>query len=370
MQRTFLPRTLVVLACLAGLAACAPEEPIRIGFVGALTGRGADIGESSRNAVQLAVEEWNAEGGLRGRPIELVVRDDRTSAEGGAQAARELADARVAVAIGPNISAVATGIVPVINERQLLTISPTVSSLAFAGSDDMFLRINWTTRDNAQIYAERYVGTLARKRVAIAFDLNNEVFSRSWAEEFERAAAGMGGEVVSEAGLDGNLPTSFAEVAGRLLEHDPDAILMVANAVDVARLAQQIRKSNASVPLIAAEWAGSEQLIEMGGRAIEGLELVQAYDRESKTERYTRFRHAYLERFQREPGYASVAAYDAAIVALEGMKRQKDNESLKQAILGGPAFEGLQQPVEFDRFGDSKRKAFFVRVRDGRFARE
>ena len=95
MPGTRLPRLLALLACLATLSGCGEEAPIRIGFVGSLSGRGADIGESSRKAVQLAIEARNAQGGIDGRAIELLVRDDRTSAEGGAQAARELADASV-----------------------------------------------------------------------------------------------------------------------------------------------------------------------------------------------------------------------------------------------------------------------------------
>lgn len=362
---------LALIACLAlCLGACRPAEPIRIGFIGALSGRGADIGESSRNAVQLAVDERNAAGGIDGRALELVVRDDQTRAEAGAQAARELAAAGVAVLIGPNISSVASGIVPVINQLGLLTISPTVSSLAFAGIDDHFLRVNWTTRDNARIYADRHVAALGRRRIAIAYDTNNAIFSRSWAEEFRLAAEAIGGQVAIEVGLDGERPGSFSEAAAQLLSAGPDAILMVTNAVDVARLAQQIRKASPSVPLAAAEWAGSEQLIEMGGRAIDGLELVQAYDRASSEPRYRRFRQAYLAHFQREPGYASVAAYDAATVALEGLARRQGEQTLKAAIMDRPQFQGLQQVVEFDLYGDAVRQAFFVRVRDGKFERE
>ncbi|MCB1887655.1 MAG: ABC transporter substrate-binding protein [Rhodocyclaceae bacterium] len=370
MPGTRLPRLLALLACLATLSGCGEEAPIRIGFVGSLSGRGADIGESSRKAVQLAIEARNAQGGIDGRAIELLVRDDRTSAEGGAQAARELADADVDLVIGPNISAVASGIVPVINERQLLTISPTVSALAFAGVDDMFLRINWTTRDNARTYAQWQVEAQARRRLALAYDTNNAVFSRSWADEFARAASEFGGEIVAEVGLDGNQPTGFSDVASALLLPAPDAVIMIANAVDVARLAQQLRKTDPTVPLVAAEWAGSEQLIALGGRAIEGLELVQAYDRQSQAPGYLQFRQAYVARFRDEPGYASIAAYDAATVALEGLLRREGRETLKQTIARIATFQGLQQPVRFDPFGDAERKAFFVRVRDGRFIRE
>ncbi len=241
MRDPFLSRHLAALTLLVAVSACAPDAPVPIGFVGALTGRAADIGESSRNAVQLVIEQRNAEGGLRGRPIELVVRNDQTTPDGGASAAE------------------------------------------------------------------------------------------------------------------------------RLLAPTPDTILMVANAVDVARLAQQVRKSDPGVPQVGAEWARSGQLIEMGGRAIEGLERLQTDDPENRSPRYLSFRKAYVERLPRAPGHASVDAHDAATVARLGLSRQKAGEAIKRAIMTDPEFEGLQQEVRFDRLGDAMRTAVFVRARDGRF---
>jgi ABC-type branched-subunit amino acid transport system substrate-binding protein len=64
-------------ACLATLLliACGPQEPIRIGFIGELTGNSADLGEAGRNGAMLAIEQANQGGGINGRPIELLARD-------------------------------------------------------------------------------------------------------------------------------------------------------------------------------------------------------------------------------------------------------------------------------------------------------
>src|SRR5512139_4244843 len=78
---------LLVLVLLSG---CGPREPLRIGFIGGLSGRVADLGEAGRNGVQIAIEEINRAGGVKGRQIELLVRDDAQTPEKAIAAVNEL----------------------------------------------------------------------------------------------------------------------------------------------------------------------------------------------------------------------------------------------------------------------------------------
>lgn len=348
------------------LTSCGDPAPIRIGFVGGLTGRSTDTGEASRNAVQLAIEEANRSGGIGGRRLELLVRDDRDDPAVAARAVRDLHAAGVAAIIGPNNSSIAAGMLPVANELKVVTVSPTVSSLAFADLDDHFFRINWTTRDNARIYARHY-GERGLKRVAAAIDANNAVFSESWLQEFRTEFAAVGGAVVAHESFDANGGRGYTQTVLALLATDAEAILLVANSVDAAQLAHQVRKHNRDILLIAAEWAASERLLTLGGSAIEGLELVQSYDRNDSSERYRRFHAAYSSSFQQEPGFSSIAAHDAATVLLRALATVPRDGTLKQALLGLEATPGLQQSIRFNRYGDAQRQAFFMVVRAGRF---
>ncbi|MGM2755186.1 hypothetical protein ACS2QP_28005, partial [Bacillus cereus group sp. Bce019] len=66
---------------------------------------------------------------------------------------------------------------------------------------------------------------------------------------------------------------SLLQVVQQLLAPRPDGLVFVANAGDSARLAQQTRKLNTSIPLLATEWAGTQQLIELGGATVEGMAI-------------------------------------------------------------------------------------------------
>ena len=136
------------------LAACGKPEPIRVGFIGGLSDRSSDLGPSALNAVQMATDQINRAGGIHGRPIELVVRDDAQNPDTAARAAQALVAAKVDVAIGPFTSSMAEVIVPILGQAGIFEVSPTITSMAFYGKDDNLFRINRTTRDNARDYAQ------------------------------------------------------------------------------------------------------------------------------------------------------------------------------------------------------------------------
>lgn len=347
------------------LTACDDPAPIKIGFIGGLTGRAADVGVASRNAVQLAVEDVNRNGGINGRKIELLVRDDANEPDIAIDEVRKLHAAGISVLIGPNISSIGVGILPVINELNLVTISPTASSLVFADQDDYLFRINWTSQYNAQAYAHHYAAR-GITRVAAAFDKNNKVYTESWLNEFSQRFATLGGDVIATDQFDANTARGYSDTAQQLLEKSPQAILLVANSVDTARLAQQIRKLDANILLIATTWAASETLVTLGGNAVEGLESVQSYDRTDQSAHYLQFRNAYKNQFQDEPGYSSIAAHDATAILFKALAEQGDR-SLKNTLLALAPVQGLQQQIKFNRFGDTQRKAYFVVIKNGEF---
>ncbi len=360
------PLALLILLGILLLAACGEPEPVRIGFLGGLSDRNTDVGDAGRNGVILAVEQWNREGGIQDRPIELIARDDAQKAGTAARAAAELGQARVEAVIGPFTSAMAAAALPVLARSDTLLISPTLSAMAFYAKDDNLVRINRSTRDNAGDYA-RMLYQRGQRRVAVAYDTRNRVFSESWLEEFRHAFTTSGGAVVAEVDYYSQPDTDFAQVVRRMLRNGPDGLLYVAGAIDVARLAQQSRQQAPRLPIAASEWAASEQLLELGGSLVEGLLILQNYNRYDESPRYVAFRDTFAQRFQRLPGYSAVAAYDAATVLFTALSRRQRGDSVKAALLKYGPYQGLQQQISFDAFGDTTRQAFFTEIRQGRF---
>ena len=348
------------------LSGCGPDAPLRVGFIGGLSDQNSDVGQSGYNGVALAVEQINRAGGVKGRKIELVARDDAQSRETAAKAATELANARVEAVIGPFTSGMAAVVVPLLASTETLAISPTVTSMDFYGKDDNLVRINRSTRDSARDYA-RVMYRRGERKVAVAYDERNRSFTLSWLNEFRQAFAEEGGQLVAEVAYESTADTDFGGVVGAMLKKRPDSLFFVAGAIDVARLAQQARRQAPELPMGASEWAASEQLIELGGKVVEGLLIVQNYDRDDDSPRFSEFREAYFKRFQKNPGYSSVSAYDAAMVLFEALSKRSGTESVKAAVLRNGPYQGLQQRIVFDANGDTQRKVFFTEIRDGAY---
>jgi branched-chain amino acid transport system substrate-binding protein len=152
-----------------------------------------------------------------------------------------------------------------------------------------------------------------------------------------------------------------------LLRSKPDGILILANSVDAAMLSQHLRQLDSSIRIAASEWAATEQLIELGGRAVEGIMIAQFLDRQSTQKEYLDFRKNYSERFGKAPGFAGMTAFDATNVVLDAIERQASGQTLKQSLLARKTFPGAQAPVVFDAFGDSLRETFLTTVKDGSF---
>ncbi|WP_412479773.1 ABC transporter substrate-binding protein [Azonexus sp. IMCC34839] len=353
------------VACLFLLAGCEQQATIRIGLLAGLSDRGSDFGESVRNGVILAVEQQNAAGGINGRKIELVVRDDGQDKEQAKKAAQELIALRPDIIIGPVTSSMATVVVPMMDEAQQTIISPTVASTNFKGKDDQFFRVNCTTRE-AAIQHARVLFDRGIRQPGLAFDASNGPFSNTWIAGFQEEFNRLGGRISAASGFESAAGTRFSAVIGRLLEHSPDALIFVASTLDTSRLAQQARRLAPNLPLSSSEWAASgEALSEMGGRAVEGLLMTHAYDRTDQSVEYLRFRDSFKQRFQREFGSFSLLAYDTAHVVIAALKQKRDNESVKEALLKYGPYTGVQQKIHFDASGDATRQVFFTEIRNG-----
>lgn len=364
---SFLSITAFCMAFLAALTGCSDKKPIPIGFIGGMSGRVADLGVAGRNGAILAIEEKNAAGGINGRPVELLVRDDEQNAESARRVAAELIRTKVELIIGPMTSSMAMAIMPLINESKTILLSPTVTTTDLQAKDDNFIRVISTTTDYSGKSARYQFEKLGQRTVAAIYDAGNRSYSESWYNGFRSTFEGMGGKIVKTVTFTSSNNMAFLRTVQDLLSVRPDTVLIVANAVDAALICQQIRKLDANVGIAMSEWASTERFIELGGKTTDGVLVAQFLNRNDQSPRFQKFLTAYRKRFRQEPGFAGVAGYDAALVALDALSTRTQERSLKETILRKGKFQGVQQQISIDRFGDANRKTYVTRISNGKF---
>ena len=121
-----------------------PNEPIKAGLVTTLSGARSGPIVNQRNGVILAFEEANRAGGINGRMLELIARDDGGNPETAARNVDELADLGVTAILGHTFSTPTLAMVPAADKRRVLLIGLSVTSTKLSGKDDFFIRISAT----------------------------------------------------------------------------------------------------------------------------------------------------------------------------------------------------------------------------------
>ncbi len=357
----------VCIAILTLLTACQKPEPVRIGFLGGLSGRVADLGVAGRNGIQLAIEQRNDAGGINGRPIELIVRDDGQNPETAKLAVGELIGQGLELIIGPMTSSMAMAVMPQINASGTILLSPTVTTGDLGDKDDNFLRVIAMTNDYASKNARYLYEKRGIRTVAAIYDTGNRSYSEGWLNGFRTSFSASGGKIVLTRTFQSGKDTAFQPLVQELLSSKADSVLIIANAVDAALICQQVRKLDGRKQIAISEWGSTERFTELAGTAAEGVSVAQFLDRNDTSTRYRDFLGAYRARFKQEPGFAGVAGYDAAQIALEAYTARRKGETLKNVIIQKGKFQGVQQQLTINRFGDADRKTFTTVIRNGQY---
>ena len=355
------------LALAAALSACAPPEPIALGYIGGLSGRFTDLGISGLNGARLAVEQRNMTGGIKGRAIKLIEEDDQQDPVVARIALSRLSDQKVAAIIGPMTSAMAEATLPMINSMPIVMLSPSVTSNRFSGIDDNFFRIIPATRDFVKTNAEFYFHQKGLRRIRLIYDSRNRVYSESWLKDFIQHFTEAGGTALEPLSFYSSDDLVFPDLARQALNDRPDGLVIIANSIDSAMLCQSIRRQNTQIALGTSEWAATDRLIELGSTWVENITVPQFFDRQSTQADYLAFRTAYLKRFTTEPGFSALFAFEAANTLFTALENKSHDQSLKEALLSIKSFAGTQRTISFDQNGDSQGKIIMSTVTKGRF---
>jgi branched-chain amino acid transport system substrate-binding protein len=345
------------------LSACAPPTPLRIGLVGELSGGNTGIGLAGRNGALIAIEEQNARGGINGRTIELLVIDSHLEA---GKALEKLAGHQAQAAIAPLVSQACAGIASEADRLGLVLICTISTAPELIGRDDMIFRLAAPVQKHAINDADFLVGALHRQRFAIAYDLRNRLYAERYAEELRRQLQTLGITAVSQFPFAALNADESATLIGKMRESGADTFVFASSPLDAARLAQDSRRLAPDTTLFGAAWSSNE-LPQLGGKAVEGMYVGEFYRRGDSSERFTAFQQAYQKRFKEVPTFTSVGGYDAARVLIDSLSRKSPQQTLKAALLELGPFPGLQHLIRFDRFGDNEGLSGISVIKQGEF---
>lgn len=355
--------TLLVLSC-------SQREPIKIGYVASLTGRHSELGIRVRNAVLLGIKTINDSGGINGRSLELIPRDDKDDPEHVGTVVKELIEMQVPVIFGPLLSKMAAPTLGAIEGEDVLVISPTISTDQISNIDDNFLRLIPNSSFQGESISEAVLAT-DLQRLAIVYDGANGAYTMPIYNTFRKRMFEGNRSLCYVSDLSGGQENNMFSVAEEIIKADCQGLFMITSAIDAAELCQQLWKKDKTIRTYGASWVKTGRVIEIGGRSVEGMILATIFEREKKTERYKDFAVRLKSLFGDEPTFASVYAYEAVMLMAHGMQASNSFEAkkIKEAILKQSEFEGLEETFQINPFGDVIRSKSLVQISDGQYMR-
>jgi branched-chain amino acid transport system substrate-binding protein len=362
-------KALLSLTCMAFLSSgCNYLAPIRIGFTAELSGKQNDLAINLRNGVQLAVDDINATGGIKGRQIELIIEDDLGTPEGAKAAENKLIDAGVVAIVGHLTSGQTAAGYPVAIKRETVLISATASTTALTGIKDLFFCTTPSTLYLGSEFARYIFLERGITSLAIILDADNKTYSSSLANAFAVSYVELGGEISTRISYSGKTITDFIPYVYGLRLSNPQAVLIIGSPSDTGIIVQQIRLQKWDIPLFSAPWARGEELLRNGGSAAEGLELIIAYNSDSQNAKLEAFTTRFVDRYTKEPAFTAVYGYEVIQVLAAALEKTNGQAAgLANALSNLSGVETLTATVALNEYGDTIRPLFIQKVQNGKF---
>ncbi len=365
----------IVVAVFAGAAVLAglilfqlrPASPLEIGFVGGISGKIADLGIDCRRGTEIAVERTNRVGGINGRPVKLIALDDAQDENKAREAVQTLLTRNLPAIIGHTTSAMTMATLPLVNASSTLLVSPTSSTPLLRDIDDNLIRSCAVSTDAANLMARYLREEKKVSSVGIIYDLANKAYTEMWYKAFSESFRELGGSLAEPLTFSSGPDIALLPLIERMRQQPIESLVIVANSVDAALLCQQVRKSGWQIPLALADWAATEQLISLGGKAVEGAVISQYFNRKSTAPDYLDFKREFARAYKSEPGFGALHAYNATMMVLRSLAEKQDGETLKRTILRISLFKGLQDDIVINRFGDSNHPTYMGVIENGTF---
>ncbi|MRI80544.1 ABC transporter substrate-binding protein [Aerococcaceae bacterium DSM 109653] len=338
-----------VLAPMSVSAQEATGEPLVLGVNLELTGPAAPYSVPAVEAFELYVEQVNATGGvLDGRPLELVVLDNKTdTTEGVSLQTRLNDDPEVVATLGPNASGVVNAAKPVIESSAKPTVLPatTGDGLTLAANGEAVANLFRTA------YEDSYQGTAGAVYVYDTLGAQNTLlivdnaldYSQGLADAFVTKYEELGGTVVAtEAYSSGD--TDFTALATKLLGYEFDAIYMPGYYTETGLLVKAFRELGLTQPVVGADGYASDTFVELAGAEnTYDVHYTTHYDASLESEASVAFGEAYTEKFGKAPDTFAALGYDAISFLVDGIERagSTDPEAISQALAETVDFEGV-----------------------------
>jgi branched-chain amino acid transport system substrate-binding protein len=345
---------------------------VKVGVVLPLTGAEAKFGEIEKRSFDMALEEINAQGGIKGEPLELIVEDDTGRPDVGRSVVEKLITKDKVVMIGGGYSSSVTYAVAGVcqqNKMPFLVNTGAADNITSSGWDYIF-RLNPPVSEYAGAIESMLTEVIKPKTVAILHE--NTLFGTSGAKSFDETCKKLGYKVLLKEGYESG-GIDFKPILVKVRQLNPDILYMVSYIMDASLLMKQAKELKLTPKMFIGGAAGFT-LPEFAKNAEIASDKVVSATLWHQILRYPEampYFNKYVKKYKQDTEYHGAEAYAAAYVIADVLKRAKSYSSahIKEALAATDMMTAFG-PVKFISYGKMKNQnklsTYVVQWIDGR----
>jgi len=341
--------------------------PIKIAVVNAQSGQLASLGDWEAKGAKLAIDEWNAKGGIDGRKIEATVFDDQGDPTTGTNIARKLDSDNYTVMIGTAESAVTVAMAPILRQAEIPNIT-SGQSTALVGVKSPFLFLNGPTSTTYDTTLAEYL-VKTRQFKNIAMISNNGSYGKGEHDAFTAALKSAGITPVSDQIVTTD-QKEFSAPLSRIRQAKPDVIFIGAEEVESGLIVKQARDLGITAPFAGAAPQGTPVFTDTAGAAnAEGTIVSSPYLSNDASDASRAFAAAYKAKYGKEAEMHGAKAYDGTNIVLTALRDSgvADGKELADAIRA-TKYAGLLGNFAFDETGVGIFRTTIGVIKDGKLS--
>jgi len=345
------------------------SNEIKIGVIGPLTGIRAMGGTYMRNGLEIALEEINSKGGIKGEQIKLIYEDDKYEPSIAVSGFRKLVDVDgVKMVIGFQNSSCLLAVAPIAEQQRIIVIGYGTQASKISDAGDYIFRTQISSLDEIPVISEFIKNKLNISEISVLY-LNTD-----YGVEYKDAL-----KSTFEASLQDKIiaidlfeveTTDYKTQLGKVTQQNPQAIFIIGSSKHVGMIVKQAKELGIKTSFIASSPVEGEDVLTIAGTLVDGIIYPYPYDVESEDKEQEAFRKKYKERYGMLPEMLAANAYDALKILADGIGKCGQNIGcIKDFLYTVKDYHGASGLLSFDSKGDVHKPIIIKKIEDGKFIR-
>jgi branched-chain amino acid transport system substrate-binding protein len=367
--------TLMVLGALVAGSDARAADPIKVGMLFPQSGGAGDDGQRITRAVQVMAQMINAQGGVLGRPLQVVVLDDESTPAIGVAKANDMIAQGVALVIEGYNSPVTLAIQPLLARAGIIdiTVLSKADGILASTGNPLAIRMNSSNGMDSGAIAEWLMKTAKAKRIAFASQNDAYGNGAQAGVEAELKKAGWSYEVVSQQGFPFTA-TDFRVAVTAIKDSKPDAVMVTdsSSGSGMPAFLQQYAQQRITAPLVSAVGTISPQVIQVAGAAANGVASADIYFADVEPFRSNPQNQAFVAALAKDgkviaDKFTALGAGALQVWAIAANQvKSLDKEKVANAIRGHTLAGTIFGDATFATNGQLQARFFPIVVQDGK----